>query len=283
MIEKEISKIYIPKFLCNSVSGILEKHGYNFEYYEITDNFLPNFKKELSNNEYIYIVNYFGQLTNETLEKLKENYTNVIVDNTQSFFQKPVLDIDTLYSCRKYFGVPDGAYLATSAKPSLQLERDVSKDRLKHLIGRYEDEQAAKYYKDFKENDYILSREPLKKMSYFTQNILGAIDYNQVKIRRENNYKILDDAFREINNLSLLTPEGPFVYPLYLNNGYDLKEKLIRKKIYIPTLWPNVLKASDEKSLEYNYAKHILPIPCDQRYSTETINYLVGVIKECLN
>lgn len=38
----------------------------------------------------------------------------IILDNTQSFFQKPISGIDTIYSCRKYFGVPDGAYLSTN-------------------------------------------------------------------------------------------------------------------------------------------------------------------------
>ena len=37
-------------------------------------------------------------------------------------------------------------------------------------------------------------------------------------------------------------------------------------KIYIPTLWPNVLNGDIKDSIEFRLADNILPLPCDQRY-----------------
>ena len=57
------------------------------------------------------------------------------------------------------------------------------------------------------------------------------------------------------------------------------EKKLQKEKIYIPTLWPNVLEECPEDSLEYHYAADILPIPVDQRYGIEDMKYLVEVIR----
>ena len=57
------------------------------------------------------------------------------------------------------------------------------------------------------------------------------------------------------------------------------EKKLQKNKIYIPTLWPNVLEECPKDSMEYYYAEDILPIPVDQRYGIEDMKYLVGVIK----
>ena len=122
---KRIKKIYLPYFLCESVANLCLRENYCFEYYNVNRYFHPIFEKSLGNNEYLYIVNYYGQLDNCAIEKLKKKYSNIILDNVQAFFQEPVRDVDTIYSCRKFFGVPDGAYLSTNAD-KLELEIDIS-------------------------------------------------------------------------------------------------------------------------------------------------------------
>ncbi len=169
---KKISKVYLPYFLCNSMSDMLGKYGINFEYYHIGKDFLPVFEEKLKEDEYLYIVNYYGQITNDEIRKFKEEYKNIILDNTQSFFQKPVLNIDTIYSCRKYFGVPDGAYLSTDVALDEILEEDQSSSRVKHILGRFEG-QASDYYNEFNKNDDAFKELPIKRMSKLTTCIPG--------------------------------------------------------------------------------------------------------------
>ena len=142
---KKISKVYLPYFLCNSMSDMLGKYGINFEYYHIGKDFLPVFEEKLKEDEYLYIVNYYGQIADDVIRMFKEKHSNIILDNTQSFFQKSFSDIDTIYSCRKYFGVPDGAYLSTDVALNEILEEDKSSSRMKHILGRFEG-QASDYY-----------------------------------------------------------------------------------------------------------------------------------------
>ena len=273
---KNIKKLYIPYYLCDSVSYMLKRNGYDFEYYNIDSNFIPIFNKVLANNEYLYVVNYYGQLNKEKIIYLKQKNKQIILDNAQAFFQKPIENIDTIYTCRKFFGVPDGAYLSTDLKIKSDLEIDISKGRMRHILGRYES-NASEYYKDFQNNDESFKTEQLKHMSNLTHNILGAIDYENVRQIRNENYNYLKGQLGEFNKnkINLSFADGAFAYPVYLENGIEIRKKLVEKKIYIPTLWPNVIDEMQEDSIEYQYAANILPLPCDQRYRIEDMKYIV--------
>lgn len=276
---KKIKKIYIPYFLCNSVSDLLRREGFDFEYYNIDSEFKPVFNKSLASHEYLYIVNYYGQFNNNYVIQLKKQYHQIILDNTHAFFQRPIDNIDTFYTCRKYFGVPDGAYLSTEVTLKDDLEIDISKDRMIHILGRYEG-IASDYYFDFQNNNKRFKNEKLKHMSKLTHNILGAIDYDKVIKIRNSNYAYLDIKLSVYNKLKLTVPVGAFAYPFYIENGIEIRRTLAQKNIYIPTLWPNVIKENVHDSIEHKYASNILPIPCDQRYGIDEMQYIINCIFE---
>ncbi|WP_097027909.1 hypothetical protein [Clostridium peptidivorans] len=278
---KNIKKIYIPYYLCDSVTNMLKMYDYDFEFYNISSDFMPVFNKNINNNECLYIVNYYGQLDNDKVIYLKEKYNQIILDNTHAFFQKPIEYIDTIYTCRKFFGVPDGAYLSTDTKIKDDLKIDISKDRMIHILGRYEG-TASEYYNDFQNNDEVFNSELLKYMSKLTHNILGAIDYEEVREIRNENYAYLDNKLGIYNKLKLNAPDGAFAYPFYRENDIDIRKKLASRKIYIPTLWPNVLSDVSEDGIEQNYAANILPLPCDQRYTVNDMNYIIRELKEII-
>lgn len=263
---KQIKKIYLPYYLCDSVRLACESENVEYEMYHVDEHFRPIFDIKLDSSEFLYVVNYFGQVDNEMLTELKQQYGNIIADNVQAFFQKPVEGVDTIYSCRKFFGVPDGAYVATDVRGA-NLPIDKSKDRMKHLLGRFEDENASEYYAEFKANDNAFKSVPLCAMSAITHNILGAIDYSSVKKTREVNFAVLHEMLGEKNGLNIIASSGPYAYPFYCKDGMEIKRKLAEKKIYVPTLWPNVLTLDD--TIEKEYAENILPLPCDQRYSAD--------------
>lgn len=279
---KGIKKVYIPHYLCNSVSGVLKMLSVDYEGYSIDKSFNPLFDKKLEKDQYLYIVNYYGQISNSSIRSFKEQYGAIIIDNTQSFFQKPEQGIDSIYSLRKYFGVPDGAYLKTDRILEEKLEEEKSSHRMKHILGRF-DGEASTFYNDFKENDESFKMLPLKKMSSLSQNILGAIDYEKVRTRRNENFRYLHENLSNSNTLDIIVPEGPFSYPYYVKNGIAVRKALAEKKIYIPTLWPNVLRDNKESSTEYDYATNILPIPCDQRYDIKDMKRIIKELKICID
>lgn len=279
---RKINKLYIPYYHCKSVSDMCRRNGFDFEFYNINHEFMPIFNGSLGKNEYLYVVNYFGQLTPKKVLSLRNQFGQIILDNVQAFFQEPIKGIDTIYSCRKFFGVPDGAYLSTDFLLEEELDVDISKERMTHILGRYEG-KASDYYYYFQDNDESFKIEPLKYMSKLTHNILGAIDYKKVKKIRDENYAFLESKLKKMNKLQIKTPKGAFAYPLYLENGSEIRRKLIEKKIYIPTLWPNVLEDTSEGNLEYDYAANILPLSCDQRYDINDMAYMLELLLHILS
>lgn len=270
-------KIYIPRFLCDSVSELCCREGYDYEEYPITTDFLPVFDRTLATDEALYVVNFYGQVSDEQVVEMKHRWHNIIVDNVQDFFRNPLSGVDTVYSCRKFFGVPDGGYVACDE--AISLETDCSKDRMTHILGRFEVSGSA-FYGEFQKNDELFYDLPLRGMSPVTRNILRAVDYEAVCDARNANYIQLSNALDAYNELKLSTPNGPYCYPFYCKNGLEVKKQLAQEKIYVATLWPNVL--SYDGTLEKDYAENILPLPCDQRYGKVEIKRLEEVLLKCL-
>ncbi len=272
---KKLSKVYIPYYLCDSVYKVCERESISYEFYHVDECFMPVFDKALGSGEYLYVVNYFGQLSISNVKSLKDKYSNIILDNVQAFFEKPVKGVDTIYSCRKFFGVPDGAYLVTDAE-KIELPLDKSKDRVAHLLGRFEGESASDYYADFVKNDEAFESIPLKAMSKLTHNILGAIDYASVKKARTLNWEYLHSKLGKINKLEL-NRISLYAYPFYVKDGEKARKLLAEKKIFVPTLWKNVVE-SDADMLEKDYAINILPLPVDQRYGKEDMERIISEV-----
>ena len=279
---RSIKRILLPYYLCDSVTDVCKRYGVTITYYHIGVDWLP-VNIDLKNDEWLYLVNYYGQLSNSTITGIVEKFENVIVDNAQAYFQVPVDGVDTIYTCRKFFGVPDGAVLYTSAGLNDPLVQDVSFDRMRFLLGRYE-KTASEFYDLYVENNHLFTNEPIKTMSKLTRNLLCGLDYKFIRKKRTNNFRILHDELERFNKLSLTVPEGAFMYPLYIDNGYEIRKKLQEQKIYIPLLWPYVMDVCDKYDFEFDMAKNILPLPVDQRYGDEDMRYvykiIIGLLKE---
>lgn len=268
-------KIYIPRFLCDSVSELCRREGYAYEEYPMGADFQPQFSGEIKPDEAIYVVNFYGQVSDEDILRLEAQYGNVIFDNVQDFFRKPVDGVDTVYSCRKFFGVPDGGYVSCTGVV-LPLPEDESRERMTHILGRFE-VSGSRFYGDFQKNDELFYEMPLRAMSPLTKNILRGVDYDSVRAARNENYGYLSAALGELNGIRPVAPDGPYAYPFYCENGMELKRKLAEAKIYVATLWPNVRQY--DGTLEKDYAENILPLPIDQRYGRDDMIRVIEAVK----
>lgn len=275
ILAKDIKEIYLPYFNCNVVYDICKKYNVKVNFYHINENFYPIL--DGVSNKWVYLINYYGQISNQQIKNLSKN-NKIIVDNVQAYFQNPVKNIDTIYTCRKFFGVCDGALLYTDKKLDRELEQDITGERIKYLVGRFE-ENASEYFALNKQNNAMFDNEDIKYMSKFTENLLHSFNYKRIESIRTDNFNYLLKNLKEINLLNLKGVKGAFMYPLYINDADKIRERLLKEKIYIPILWPNVLELEDKNSVEYNFAKNILPIPCDQRYGLGEMQKIINIIK----
>ena len=275
--EKKIKKICVPYFMCDSVFNLCRKYDVTLRFYHIDEEFHP-VDISLADDEWLHLMNYYGQLTNEYIYSLKKKYDRVIVDNAQAYFAQPLKETDTIYTCRKFFGVSDGAFLYTNSVSPEEYPADESFNRMRFLLGRFE-RSASEFYSEYSDNNHMFAGEPIKKMSKLTENLLHGIDYDYVMKKRTDNFSKYHDLLGAVNGLSLKIAEGAFAYPLLVDNAPELRKALQNNKIYIPTLWPNVLNEVEKETIEYKFVNNILPLPCDQRYNTEDIIYISECIK----
>lgn len=277
---RQYSKVYIPYYTCEVILEPFKKLGIAYEFYHINLQFEIADDIHLQENEALLYTNYFG-LKQRYVEQLAEKYQGLlIVDNTQAFYARPIPGIDTFYTCRKFFGVADGAYLYTDILLDDEIEQDISYDRMAHLLKRIDLSPEAGYA-DFRKADDGLDHQPIRKMSRLTQRMMQSLDYNVAVQRRRKNYLILHAALGQNNKLKLPLEDDavPMIYP-YLTGKDGLRERLIEYRIFVARYWPNVLEWSAQNDIEYMLAVMMQPLPIDQRYGEEEMNRIIYVIQK---
>lgn len=279
LLAKNIKKVYMPYFICDVVLEPLNRNNIAIEFYHIDEKFEPVFDYSIiKDREYFLYVNYFG-IKDDYIEHIAKSTRNLIIDNSQSFYSKPIPFIDTFYSPRKFFGLPDGGYLYTGENLNMEIETDNSSERLIHLVGRME-EGAKEYYHFYKKNELKHQGQKIKKMSKLTGRLLMNINYKEIAKKRKDNFEYLHKKIGLNNSLhlELTNTYVPMVYP-YLSENKRLRKFLIKNKVYVPNYWPNVFNYVDKNSIEYIFTSYLIPLPIDQRYNQGDMVFISKLIK----
>ena len=277
---KKYTKVYLPYYMCDAVLQPINKLGLDYQFYHIDKYFHIAEVLHPKRDEVILYCNYFG-LMDEYVKIVTDRYApNIIIDNTQAFFSRPLPEIDTFYTCRKFFGVADGAYLYTNKEADFDIPQDYSSSRMLFLLDRL-DKSAEEAFSDYHKSEDTLDHDEIKKMSKITQFIMSSICYKSVADRRISNYTYLHDNLSSSNTLSvdLERKNVPMVYP-FLSEDINLRKKLIDNKVYVASYWPNVQSWCNAESLENTLSQLLLPLPIDQRYSIDEMNFIISVLKE---
>ena len=275
-----VQKLYIPYYTCDVVLEPINKLGIPYGYYRIDEHLELADEIQLDKDEYLLVTNYFG-IKDAYIKKLAKQYgKRLIVDNAQALYAEQLEGIKTIYSPRKFVGIPDGgiAYIDNGLDVA-DMEQDVSYNRCSHLLKRL-DLGAEAGYNDFRENSHQLVNQPVRRVSNLTWHLLQGIDFEEVKKRRWKNFMQLHQALSSINRLHIPETETfacPMVYPLYISD-MTLKKRLIENKIFVATYWPNVLEWCREGMLEHELANKVIAIPIDQRYENEDMDRIINII-----
>lgn len=277
-----VSTVYLPYYMCPNICENLNSKDLRVIYYHVGDDLLPT--EEFSDkNACIYITDYFGVMGNaidNLIAKYKGNY--IIADFCHAFYHQPVFDdkVFCIYSARKFFGVPDGAYLVNKNLTSDYLDTDVSysSDFSSYLLTSLE--HGTNFaYEDKKEADSIIKLNK-GKMSLLARRILNSIDYEAVRATREQNAAKYDAAFRSINRIHIESNCSPYMYPL--NIGKDIRSLLVKENVYTPTLWGQLLAEEFDNTNEKQLTTNTVFLPVDQRYEETDIDTVIGIVHRFL-
>ncbi len=282
---RKYRKVYIPYYICDSVLEPIRRLGVEYELYHINELLEPAEKLQPEDDEAVLYVNYFG-LKNRYAGTFCYAYRNTILDQTQAFysepgnsFEDPKIHCDTFYSCRKFFGVPDGAYLYTDCRLEEELPQDESFERMTFLTKRI-DCSAQDAYAEFQTNDEAISYLGMRRMSRLTGAMMQGIDYTKKANRRIHNFHILDKALRGTNQFKGDMDYGtvPMVYPYLVEGGNRLRQYLIDHHVFCARYWPNVLESCDKNDFEYHLAENLVCLPIDQRYGEEDMKLILFLL-----
>ena len=278
LLAKGYKRVHLPIYTCEAMFEAPQKLGVDICFYGVGPNLVPLDLPELGPGEAFVYTNYFG-LKQSCVERMYKQFgERLIVDNAQAFYAPALPGVDTLYSPRKFFGVPDGGYLYTDKKISTRFPQSDSTNRFQHLIKRIESGPEAGYA-DFREAEKTLDNGPVQTMSRLTESLLGAIDYRRAaRIRREN-YRLLHEALQESNLIRPLMDSQavPMVYP-FLTDDPSLRQRLIANRVFVATYWPNVKQSATPGTTEYELADRLIPLPVDQRYGPDEMSTILKII-----
>jgi hypothetical protein len=276
--------VYLPYYLCPDVSMFLKDRAIKVNYYCISEAFEP----ELGKNEEksaVLIVNYFGLFSRQKLILLKSKYRNVIIDNCAAFYMTPIKECYNVYSCRKFFGVPDGCYVVgpgAGSETYYNYLHDQSSDTSAFLLKKIEKGCNAVYPERMK-NEERIDNSGVLKMSGLTRSLLCSLDYDFIAAKRRENFKYASSLYRHLNmiNPDRFADENtvPLCYPLVVSDR-DLVEKLKMHGIYTGRRWSHVLKEVPPDCFEAFLSSFMVPLPVDQRYGKKELDYCYKIFRQ---
>lgn len=291
--------ILLPEYICESVVSCFPPDRVVF--YRLNDNLeidagdlLSKINKTIAA---VYLMHYFGSVQpHDTLsliraEKEKTGFL-IIEDTTHSLFsQLRTVGDYCVASLRKWFAIPNGGVLYSdkSACPRSYAELPRSTDNDKtyamilktlHLNGQLDCETAYRYLFSVCENK--LDRQTgIKRISYFSEFLLGCYDAYEMAEKRKSNLGLLKYGLSNTHISQLCafrTDDCPFVFPIRVPDRDDFRRYLAEHQIYCAVHWPFDGFACEQRPLAVALSNDMISLPIDQRYGEEEISYLASVI-----
>jgi len=282
LMEGKPSRVWMPTYICDSMLAPLIATKTEIVFYGIESDLGVSKDVQIHDGDWFLYVNYFGVCAIQE-DRLLERFSSsqIIFDKSQAFFSPPRDCLATIYSPRKFFGVPDGGLLLTSLSVIEPDEIETgSVGRCAHLLKRLDDTPEAAY-QDFKNAEETFSDMRPRKMSLLTNRILDGIEYDACRKQRNSNFHFLHDHLGNINDLKLDLSriDGPMCYPL-LNIDTNIRERLLANRIFVPTYWPELRNSSNINQVERCFVKDVVCLPIDQRYGQKEMTIIIDCVRK---
>jgi hypothetical protein len=274
-------RVWVPYYICDSMLAPALAAGKELNFYHINQALYLSQNIDLKPNDVLLYVNYFG-VCDANVARLLDTYDSrqVIVDCSQAFYSGPFDCLATIYSPRKFFGIPDGGLLQTAIPIPEPVDQDKdSIHRMDHLLKRLAFGPEVGYENYLKSEASLNDFEP-KRMSILSRRLFLAANYEEAKNQRIDNFSYIHKTLGSDNGLRIHENAcASMSYPYFPSFFVD-KSFFRKNRIFIPTYWKEVYERVTENSFEHEIVGRLLPIPCDQRYGIEDFDILFEMIEE---
>ncbi|MFT5716022.1 MAG: hypothetical protein ACI9T7_000195 [Oleiphilaceae bacterium] len=270
-------RLLLPDFLCEVILDVLAEYHINVDFYTVDRQFGYQLPDDLSHYDGLYLIKYFGAVTDSFERALSTFKQCIIVDDVFSPYPhvldlaqpwysfnslrkiSPIADFSMLYSNRTFATVkvdklPEFAELKYQAK-------QCKYDYFNSGVGS---EKA--FLALFAQGERCLD-EKKGIFSPSNRSVLESLDFyrqlDQEKILRRKNYNVICSELAEY--LSPITTDYYSFAVIFLPDRDVIRKKLMAHNIFLAVHWPEVIGISNQLS------RAILSIPLDSRYSKKNM------------
>ena len=271
---------WIPAFVCDTVLNAARRAGLGIELYHVDETFAPvHLPGRLPSDAAVIYVNYFGlcshQVRQLTVDLPPEQ---VVIDNSHALFAAHGTARASVYSPRKFAGLPDGGLVRCAEGVDVPEPTEHDQDSIGRMtfLLRRASESARAGYGDFNTARQSLNGVPPRSMSALTRRLLRSIDWNRVKHKRRRYFAWMHERLASRNAFSWnLNPQDvPLCYPLRvpdIDTG-ALQQRLAQMDIFVPIYWPDAAQRLARDSWEARVMRETLHLPLDQRMSEQDVD-----------
>jgi len=287
-IEK-IHRIWLPYYICNDVKEALSEYEVN--YYQISNEFIPQdyFLDDIESDDCVVLVSYFGlPISDIFVKKIRDlNKKILIIEDKAQSIEPPNINVDwSIYSPRKFMGVPDGGVAVTKrafSHPQVKVKEcaDIITNFLPILMRNQDETMSSGQYETYiKSEKSIFSHE--SRASKITIELLKISSYLYISKKRINNWNYLNSFLQEKSIFSCLkkidwTPLG---YPIIVENPSDFVDYMAKHGVFCARHWSCLGDELNHFEFENDLSKKIVTIPIDQRLNKPELNYLISKIRD---
>ncbi|MCR4740303.1 MAG: hypothetical protein K5886_08610 [Lachnospiraceae bacterium] len=299
--------VILPDYLCESIIDAVKKAGAGYIFYHVDASMKPVNESILEAYDRcpfnaVLLINYFGLRDNgDTIAFIREKLPEIkiITDCVQDQYGYAGLkDYDYAFnSLRKWFPVPDGAYLKKKEDSKIRCLMPVSGPgqvsdsgfQAYKLAGNLLKQYGAAVSEDIfldliEKGEEMLDEDFLCKTSLFSTKAVNVIDYEGAAAARRKNGAFLDEKLTAMGLEHIRYDNGndravPFFIPLICKDRDTrdgLRMHLRSKGIFAPVHWP----APDDPDIKNDLYDRELSLTCDQRYGPEDMERLTEAISD---
>jgi hypothetical protein len=286
------SRVWIPSYICAAVVEAARPRA-DVRFYPIDEHLCSAEREWISDvrrGDVVIVVDYFGfPFDGAIASELRSRGGTVLRDACQALLtdaKENEADF-TVFSPRKFVGVPDGGILRCAGplgddRPLDEAPAIWSLDALRAVIwrGNYDSgEDGCDWFGLFQrvESEAPIGRFAMSAVSHAL--LARAFDWNDIAARRCANYRLLADRFP----MHALFPHlrggvVPLGFPMRVRNRDGLRRSLFANRIYPPVHWPIPLDVPAAFTASHRLSGDILTIPCDQRYGAADMERVADLI-----
>ncbi len=282
----DFEEVWLPNYICDSMFESARLANVRIQTYSIDQNLVPvNLPESIPINVGVLYVNYFG-LSTDAVSAVHQIVpsSQLIIDNSQALYSSPTSALATIYSPRKFVGLPDGGLVYHSDELPLMapLEEDYgSIERLRHLMLRTA-YSARNGYHDYQMARLSLVGQAPLRMSALTRRLMKSIRWSEVSRIRRRNFDAMHALLGNTNAMSLLLDPSvvPLCYPWMVSDVdiESVKARLASRGVFVPTYWPDALPRLKKATVEQQLLQNTLFLPMDQRMDIAQVEMVCELV-----